>query len=64
MTSYVATLNPATGQELQRYPAHDAAGVEQALADVHEASAVWAATPLDERLTLLRRAGQAAERAA
>jgi len=56
--SYVTTRNPATGQELQRYPAHDTAGVELALAEVHAASVVWAATPLDERLTLLRRAGK------
>ena len=33
MTDVVVTRNPATGEELHRYPAHDEAGVEQALAD-------------------------------
>ena len=55
---YVVTRNPATGAELHRYPAHDAAGVEQALAETYAASRVWAATPLDERLTLLRGVGK------
>jgi succinate-semialdehyde dehydrogenase/glutarate-semialdehyde dehydrogenase len=54
----VVTRNPATGAELHRYPAHDAAGVEQALADVATASATWGATPLDDRLALLRHVGK------
>ncbi len=58
MTSYVVTRNPATGEELHRYPAHDEAGVEQALADTAAAAAVWAATPLEERLALLRGVGK------
>jgi len=57
-SSDVTTRNPATGEELNHYPAHDAAGVEQALADVATAAAVWAATPLEERLALLRGAGK------
>ena len=55
---YVVTRNPATGAELHRYPAHDAAGVEQALAEVATAAAEWAATPLEERLALLRGVGK------
>jgi succinate-semialdehyde dehydrogenase / glutarate-semialdehyde dehydrogenase len=58
MTTYVVTRNPATGEELQRYPAHDEAGVEKALADTAAAAAVWAATPLEERLALLRGVGK------
>ncbi len=58
MTTYVVTRNPATGEELQRYPAHDEAGVEQALSDTAAAAAVWAATPLEERLALLRGVGK------
>ncbi len=54
----VVTRNPATGAELHRYPAHDAAGVEQALADVATASVTWGATPLDDRLALLRHVGK------
>jgi succinate-semialdehyde dehydrogenase / glutarate-semialdehyde dehydrogenase len=56
--SWVVTRNPATGEELRRYPAHDGAGVDQALADVHAAAATWASTPLDERLALLRGVGK------
>ena len=58
MTSYVVTRNPATDKELHRYLAHDEAGVEQALADTAAAAAVWAATPLEERLALLRGVGK------
>ncbi len=58
MTTYVVTRNPATGAELQRYETHDDAGIEQALADVAQASGVWAATPLEDRLSLLRGVGK------
>ena len=54
----VVTRNPATGAELWGYDAHDAAGVEQALAEVYAGSSVWAATPLDDRLDLLRGVGK------
>jgi succinate-semialdehyde dehydrogenase/glutarate-semialdehyde dehydrogenase len=56
--TYVVTRNPATGEELDRYPAHDEAGVEQALADVAAAAAVWGTTPLEDRLALLRHVGK------
>ncbi|HET6937043.1 MAG TPA: aldehyde dehydrogenase family protein, partial [Nocardioides sp.] len=58
MTSYVVTRNPATGEELRRYEAHDEAAVEQALADVHAAAQLWAAAPLPDRLDVLRGAGK------
>src|SRR6478735_9116806 len=54
----VTTVNPATGEELASYDAHDEAAVEAALAAVHAASQVWAATPLDDRLALLRGVGK------
>ncbi|WP_243058473.1 NAD-dependent succinate-semialdehyde dehydrogenase [Nocardioides sp. SR21] len=54
----VVTRNPATGEELAAYDAHDEAGVETALAETHAASGVWAATPLDGRLALLRGVGK------
>ena len=54
----VVTRNPATGAVLWRYDAHDAAGVEQALAEVYAGSAVWSATPLADRLDLLRGVGK------
>src|SRR6478735_7532220 len=54
----VVTRNPATGEVLASYDAHDEAAVEAALAAVHAASQVWAATPLDDRLALLRGVGK------
>ena len=48
--SYVVTRDPATGEELRRYAALGEAGVDAALADAAAAAAVWAATPLAERL--------------
>src|SRR6478609_302289 len=54
----VVTRNPATGEELASYDAHDEAGVEAALAATYAASAVWAATPLEDRLALLRGVGK------
>src|SRR6478752_1909125 len=54
----VVTRNPATGEALATYDAHDEAGVEAALAATYAASAVWAATPLDDRLALLRGVGK------
>ncbi|HET8987093.1 MAG TPA: aldehyde dehydrogenase family protein, partial [Humibacillus sp.] len=53
----VVTTNPATGEVLHRYPAHDTAGVEECLAAAAAAAEVWRATPLDERCDLLRSVG-------
>ncbi|MGW2827340.1 aldehyde dehydrogenase family protein [Streptomyces sp. NPDC001443] len=54
----VVTRNPATGEVLGRYPTHDAAAVEDALARTHAAAAAWRATPLAQRLTLLGNIGK------
>ncbi|MBA2955307.1 aldehyde dehydrogenase family protein [Nocardioides sp. MAH-18] len=56
--SSVVTRDPATGEVLATYAAHDDAGVEQALADTHAASLLWRETPLDQRLQLLRGVGK------
>ncbi|MBI4944371.1 MAG: aldehyde dehydrogenase family protein [Actinobacteria bacterium] len=53
----VVTRDPATGRELARYRAHDDAGIEAALAAAHAASEGWRATPLADRLALLRAVG-------
>jgi succinate-semialdehyde dehydrogenase/glutarate-semialdehyde dehydrogenase len=53
----ILTRNPATGAELRRYPSHDDAAVEGALAATAAAARDWAAVALDERLALLRAAG-------
>jgi succinate-semialdehyde dehydrogenase/glutarate-semialdehyde dehydrogenase len=55
---HVVTRNPATGRELRRYRAHDEAGVARALAQVAAAAEVWAATELEDRLSLVRRVGK------
>ncbi|MBZ5740932.1 aldehyde dehydrogenase family protein [Nocardioides mangrovi] len=54
----VVTRDPATGEVLASYAAHDEAGVEAALAATYAAAQVWAATPLAERLGLLRSVGK------
>lgn len=56
--THVVTHDPSTGAELARYPAHDAQGVEQTLTAVAAAATVWATTPLEKRLAVLRRVGQ------
>lgn len=50
------SINPANGELLAEYPAWDAAVIEQALAEAAAAAPAWAATPLAERCTLMRRA--------
>ncbi|MFC4785601.1 aldehyde dehydrogenase family protein [Nocardioides sp. MAHUQ-72] len=54
----VVTRNPATGQRIASYPAHDEAGVDAALASAYAASEAWRDTPLGERLALLRGVGK------
>lgn len=54
----VTTRNPATGSVLASYPAHDDAGIEEALAQTYAASLVWRETPLSDRLALLRATGK------
>ncbi|MFT4265158.1 MAG: NAD-dependent succinate-semialdehyde dehydrogenase [Nocardioides sp.] len=56
--STVVTRNPATGEELHRYPAHDEAAIDAALEQAHGAFLAWRAAPLAERLDLLRRVGK------
>jgi succinate-semialdehyde dehydrogenase/glutarate-semialdehyde dehydrogenase len=54
----ILTRNPATGAELARYPAHDDAAVDDALAATAAAARGWATVALDDRLTLLRAVGK------
>ncbi|OIJ63971.1 aldehyde dehydrogenase family protein [Streptomyces mangrovisoli] len=54
----VVTRNPATGEVLARYPTHDRAAVEEALARTHAAALVWQGTAPAQRLTLLRDIGK------
>ena len=43
------TIDPATGEALQRYPQLDAAGVQAALARAVDAQRKWASVPVGER---------------
>lgn len=56
--SQVVTRNPATGEVLATYAAHDEAGIEQALAETYAAAQVWREVPLEDRLALLRGVGK------
>src|SRR3712207_388429 len=53
--SAVVTLNPATGERLAEYPAFTDAEVDAALDRAAEAQQGWAALPIDDRATVLRR---------
>jgi succinate-semialdehyde dehydrogenase/glutarate-semialdehyde dehydrogenase len=48
------SINPATGQEIDRFPADSPAQVEAALEAAAQAQRVWGRRPIAERLPLLR----------
>ncbi|MEA4858527.1 aldehyde dehydrogenase family protein [Solidesulfovibrio sp.] len=50
-----ASINPATGQFLARYSAHDAPAARRILDGCAAAYGLWRDVPLDERLTVLTR---------
>jgi succinate-semialdehyde dehydrogenase/glutarate-semialdehyde dehydrogenase len=49
----LASVNPTTGETLQRFEPFDAAEVENRLAAAESAAMVWAATPVGDRSRLL-----------
>jgi succinate-semialdehyde dehydrogenase/glutarate-semialdehyde dehydrogenase len=53
----VTTVDPATGQVLDTYPAAGVDEVLQVLAGVHDAQPAWAARPVEERAELVRAIG-------
>lgn len=53
----IASINPATGEVLRRFDAHDEAFVEAALARADETFRAWRQTPFSERAERLMRAG-------
>lgn len=57
----IKTTNPATGETVKTFKAHDAAAVERALATAQAAFGRWRLTPLDERVRLLDRLADAIE---
>ncbi len=54
----IATVNPATGGTIRTFQSLTDAELEQRLAHAASAAALWRATPLQERLAVVRRAGQ------
>src|SRR5579859_4492598 len=52
------SIDPASGERVQDYPAWDAARLETALAAAATAAPAWGTRPLAERATLMRRAGE------
>jgi succinate-semialdehyde dehydrogenase/glutarate-semialdehyde dehydrogenase len=52
------SLNPATDELIQEYPAWDTEQLEKALVQVASATPGWAATPLTERCDHVRRLGK------
>jgi succinate-semialdehyde dehydrogenase/glutarate-semialdehyde dehydrogenase len=57
----IETINPATGERLQSYPALTDHEIEDRVATAHRASATWRAAPIDERTSMLRRAAELLE---
>ncbi|MFO7603649.1 MAG: NAD-dependent succinate-semialdehyde dehydrogenase [Gammaproteobacteria bacterium] len=53
-----AAVNPVDGKTIAEIPAWDTQQIEQALTQVSETAVTWAATPLDERCRLMRRAAE------
>ncbi|HET6970627.1 MAG TPA: NAD-dependent succinate-semialdehyde dehydrogenase [Phenylobacterium sp.] len=51
----IASVNPATGEEISRFEPHSARDVDAALAAAAAAQAAWGARPVAARLPLLRR---------
>ena len=53
----ISTTNPATGQPLRDYPAHDWAEIDARLSKARAAGVDWAQTSMAERAEMLRRVG-------
>ncbi|RZK25493.1 MAG: aldehyde dehydrogenase family protein, partial [Hymenobacter sp.] len=53
----IESLNPYTGQVLQRFSALNAPAIEQILAAAHAAAGAWRTTTFAARAAVLRRAG-------
>ena len=58
MTGILRSVDPATGDEVARYPTFTATEVDAALAAAHAAQQVWQGTSLDERARLLAEAAR------
>jgi succinate-semialdehyde dehydrogenase / glutarate-semialdehyde dehydrogenase len=57
----IETINPATGERVQSYPALTDREVEAKLTAAHTASMTWRAASIEQRVTVLRRAADLLE---
>jgi succinate-semialdehyde dehydrogenase / glutarate-semialdehyde dehydrogenase len=57
----IATINPATGEQLCKYSALTDREIDDKLAVAHRASLSWRDTPIGERTAVVRRAGELLE---
>jgi succinate-semialdehyde dehydrogenase/glutarate-semialdehyde dehydrogenase len=58
----IASTNPATGEVLRRFDAHDGAEIERRLARAATASGTWRRVPVGQRAKVLARAAELLER--
>ncbi len=58
----IATINPATGQTVQSFDAHDDAHIEATLARAADAALAWRRRPVAERAAVVARAGEVLDR--
>jgi succinate-semialdehyde dehydrogenase/glutarate-semialdehyde dehydrogenase len=63
MSSFITTLNPATGSELCSYPSWTGEQIERAVADGAAAAAAWGRAPLETRVAAVRRLAEELRRA-
>ena len=54
----IATIDPATGKTLKTFEPYDAREIERRIACAANVAPRWARTPLDERIAVVRRAGE------
>lgn len=54
MTDYALSINPATGEELARYPFQGSDAIESSLQRSASAFATWRVTPMETRVKVLR----------
>ena len=57
----IATINPATGEQLCKYSALTDREIDDKLAVAHRTASSWRATPIGERTGVVRRAGELLE---
>jgi succinate-semialdehyde dehydrogenase/glutarate-semialdehyde dehydrogenase len=57
----IETINPTTGERLHAYPALTDREIDEKLEIAHRAAKGWRATPMEERVGVVRRAGELLE---